>query len=128
MPSVWRRILNFLNDATAFEETDKRTAQAQQRRYAELEARLKKKDNVIAEIMENLINEKKDLGGFEVRSAIRTLRPGNDQRHPASTPRYEYQREIADRVRILPATQRSAPATSLNDVFSSTTIGHPRSG
>lgn len=55
----------FENGAAAFEKTDRRTAQAQQRRTAELEARLKKKDNVIAEIMEDLINEKKDLGGFE---------------------------------------------------------------
>ena len=37
-------------------------AEAQQRRTAELEARLKKKDNVIAEIMEDLINEKKTWG------------------------------------------------------------------
>ena len=55
----------FENGAAAFEKTDKRTAQAQQRRTAELEARLKKKDNVIAEIMEDLINEKKDLGSFD---------------------------------------------------------------
>ena len=53
----------FENGAAAFEKTDKRTAQAQQRRTAELEARLKKKDNVIAEIMEDLINEKKRPGG-----------------------------------------------------------------
>ena len=38
----------FENGAAAFEKTDRRTAQAQQRRTAELEARLKKKDNVIA--------------------------------------------------------------------------------
>ena len=39
--------------------TDKRTVQAEQRRHAELEAKLKKKDSVIAEIMEDLIAEKK---------------------------------------------------------------------
>ena len=38
----------FENGAAAFEKTDRRTAQAQQRRTAELEARLKKKDNVKA--------------------------------------------------------------------------------
>ena len=53
----------FENGATAFEKTDRRTAEVQQRRTAELEARLKKKDNVIAEIMEDLINEKKPGGG-----------------------------------------------------------------
>ena len=53
----------FENGAAAFEKTDKRTAQAQQRRTAELEARLKKKDKVIAEIMEDLINEKKKTWG-----------------------------------------------------------------
>ena len=41
----------FENGAAAFEKTDRRTAQAQQRRTAELEARLKKKDSGIAEIM-----------------------------------------------------------------------------
>ena len=46
----WRKAF-FENGAAAFEKTDRRTAQAQQRRTAELEARLKKKDNVIAEIM-----------------------------------------------------------------------------
>ena len=54
----------FENGAAAFEKTDRRTAQAQQRRTAELEARLKKKDKAIAEIMEDLINEKKDLGAL----------------------------------------------------------------
>ena len=54
----------FENGAAAFEKTDRRTAQAQQRRTAELEARLKKKDNVIAEIMEDLINDKKRPGGL----------------------------------------------------------------
>ena len=54
----------FKNGAAAFEKTDRRTAEAQQRRTAELEARLKKKDNVIAEIMEDLINEKKRPGGL----------------------------------------------------------------
>ena len=46
----WRKEF-FENGAAAFEKTDRRTAQAQQRRTAELEARLKKKDSVIAEIM-----------------------------------------------------------------------------
>ena len=54
----------FENGAAAFEKTDRRMAEAQQRRTAELEARLKKKDNVIAEIMEDLINEKKRPGGL----------------------------------------------------------------
>lgn len=52
----------FENGAAAFERVDRRTAQAQQRRYAELEAKLKKKDTVIAEIMEDLIAEKKGRG------------------------------------------------------------------
>ena len=55
----------FENGAAAFEKQDKRTAQAQQRRYAELEAKLKKKDTVIAEIMEDLIAEKKTWGALK---------------------------------------------------------------
>ena len=58
----WQKAF-FENGAAAFEKTDRRTAQAQQRRTAELEARLKKKDKVIAEIMEDLINEKKKTWG-----------------------------------------------------------------
>ena len=54
----------FENGATAFEKTDKRTEQAAQRRYADLEAKLKKKDHVIAEIMEDLIPEKKGRGAL----------------------------------------------------------------
>jgi transposase-like protein len=54
----------FENGAAAFEKTDKRTEQAVQRRYADLEAKLKKKDNVIAEIMEDLIAEKKGRGAL----------------------------------------------------------------
>ena len=41
----WQKAF-FENDAAAFEKTDRRTARAQQRRTAELEARLKKKDTV----------------------------------------------------------------------------------
>ncbi len=52
----------FENGAAAFEKTDKRSAQAEQRRRGELEAKLKKKDMVIAEIMEDLITEKKGRG------------------------------------------------------------------
>ena len=59
----WRKEF-FENGTAAFEKTDRRTAQAQQRRTAELEVRLKKKDNVIAEIMEDLINKKKRPGGL----------------------------------------------------------------
>ena len=44
-------------------QTDKRTEQAAQRRYAELEAKLAKKDTVIAQIMEDLIAEKNGGGG-----------------------------------------------------------------
>jgi transposase-like protein len=54
----------FENGAAAFERTDKRTVQAQQRRQAELEAKLKKKDSVIAQIMEDLIAEKKGRGAL----------------------------------------------------------------
>ena len=54
----------FENGAAAFEKTDKRTAQAEQRRFAELQAKLKKKDSVIAEIMEDLIAEKKGRGAL----------------------------------------------------------------
>ncbi len=54
----------FENGAAAFERTDKRTAQAELRRQAELESKLKKKDSVIAEIMEELIAEKKRRGGL----------------------------------------------------------------
>jgi len=53
----------FENGAAAFEKADKRTLQAEQRRYAELEAKLKRKDAVIAEIMEDLIAEKNGRGG-----------------------------------------------------------------
>jgi transposase-like protein len=52
----------FENGAAAFERVDKRTVQSEQRRRAELEAKLKKKDSVIAEIMEDLIAEKKGRG------------------------------------------------------------------
>ena len=52
----------FENGAAAFEKTDKRSVQAEQRRRGELEAKLKKKDMVIAEIMEDLIAEKKGRG------------------------------------------------------------------
>ena len=52
------------NGAAAFKKTDRRTAEAQQRRTAELEARLKQKDNVLAESMADLINEKKRPGGL----------------------------------------------------------------
>jgi transposase-like protein len=54
----------FENGAAAFERTDKRAAQAEQRRRAELEAKLKKKDAVIAQIMEDLIAEKKGRGAL----------------------------------------------------------------
>ena len=54
----------FENGAAAFEKTDKRTVQAEQRRVAELQAQLKKKDSVIAEIMEDLIAEKKGRGAL----------------------------------------------------------------
>jgi transposase-like protein len=54
----------FENGAAAFEKEDKRTVQAQQRRVSELEAKLKKKDTVIAEIMEDLIAEKKGRGAL----------------------------------------------------------------
>lgn len=54
----------FENGASAFEKLHKRKAQAEQRRYAELENRLQQKDTVIAEIMEDLINEKKRGGGL----------------------------------------------------------------
>ena len=52
----------FENGAAAFEKKDKRAVKAEQRRFAELEAKLKKKDTVIAEIMEELIAEKKGRG------------------------------------------------------------------
>ena len=54
----------FENGASVFEKTDKRTVQAEQRRVSELEAKLKKKDTVIAEIMEDLIAEKKGRGAL----------------------------------------------------------------
>lgn len=54
----------FENGAAAFARTDKRAAQAEQRRQAELEAKLQKKDAVIAEIMEDLIAEKKERGAL----------------------------------------------------------------
>jgi transposase-like protein len=52
----------FENGAAAFEKTDKRMVKAQERRFSELEAKLTKKDAVIAEIMEDLITEKKGRG------------------------------------------------------------------
>lgn len=52
----------FENGASVFEKTDNRTVKAEQRRVSELEAKLKKKDSVIAEIMEDLIAEKKRGG------------------------------------------------------------------
>jgi len=54
----------FENGAAVFEKADKRTVQAQQRRVSELEAKLKKKDTVIAEIMADLIAEKKGRGAL----------------------------------------------------------------
>lgn len=52
----------FENGAAAFERTDKRASQAEKRRQADLETKLQKKDSVIAEIMEELIAEKKRPG------------------------------------------------------------------
>ena len=52
----------FENGAAAFDKVDKRATQAQQRRFTDLEAKLRKKDTVIAEIMEDLITEKKRHG------------------------------------------------------------------
>jgi transposase-like protein len=54
----------FENGAAAFEKTAKRTVQAEQRRVSALEAKLKKKDTVIADIMEDLIAEKKGRGAL----------------------------------------------------------------
>ena len=55
----------FENGVAAFEKSGRRSEQAAQRRCAGLEAKLKKKDHVIAEIMEDLIAEKKEMGHFE---------------------------------------------------------------
>jgi hypothetical protein len=55
----------FENGAAAFEKTDKSKVMAEQRRVSELETKLKKKDSVIAEIMEDLIAEKKEVGCSE---------------------------------------------------------------
>ena len=50
-----RRKEVFENGAAVFEKTDKHTVHAEQRRLSALEAKLNKKDTVIAEIMEDLI-------------------------------------------------------------------------
>ena len=57
----WQKEL-FENGVAVFVRTDKRTEAVQQRRQAELEAKSKKKDSVIAEIMEELIAKKTALG------------------------------------------------------------------
>ena len=68
----------FENGAAAFARSDQRTVQAEQRHQAELEAKLKKKDAVIAEIMEELIAEQKDVGRSE-RCLGATGRAGPDR-------------------------------------------------
>jgi transposase-like protein len=54
----------FEKGAAAFERTDKCTVQAEQRRVSELEAKLKREDTVIAEIMEDRIAEEEGRGAL----------------------------------------------------------------
>lgn len=49
--------------AALFDKADRRTVKGEQRSVSELEAKLKKMDTVVAEIMEDLVAEKCWLGG-----------------------------------------------------------------
>jgi len=57
----WQQVL-FENGEAAFERTGRRTEDAGQRKVAALEAKLQKKNEVIAELMQEHVELKKELG------------------------------------------------------------------
>jgi len=59
----WQQIL-FENGTLAFERTSKSREDAQSRKIAALEAKLQKKDEVVAELLEEHVTLKKTLGGL----------------------------------------------------------------
>jgi transposase len=63
-PTVFYRWLKefFENGAAAFAHEDSRERQAAERRIAALEEKLKKKNEVLSELMEEHVQLKKDLG------------------------------------------------------------------
>jgi transposase len=54
----------FDNGAAAFERSEKRTLDVKDRRIAVLESKLQRKNEVVAELMEEHVQLKKELGGF----------------------------------------------------------------
>jgi transposase-like protein len=52
----------FENGAAAFERTDRRAADLKDRRIAALESKLQRKNEVVAELMEEHVQLKKELG------------------------------------------------------------------
>jgi transposase len=57
----WQKVL-FENGGAAFERTGRRVENAQQRKVAALEAKLQQKNEVIAELMQEHVELKKELG------------------------------------------------------------------
>ncbi len=57
----WQKIF-FENGAAAFERSRDRADQAKDRKIAQLEAKLTKKNEVVAELMEEHVQLKKELG------------------------------------------------------------------
>ena len=57
----WQKVL-FENGATAFERTNRRAENAQERKVAALETKLQQKNEVIAELMQEHVELKKELG------------------------------------------------------------------
>ena len=54
----------FDNGAAAFERSEKRTLDVKDRRIAALESKLQRKNEVVAELMEEHVQLKKELGGL----------------------------------------------------------------
>lgn len=57
----WQKVL-FENGAAAFERTNRRAEDAQERKVAALETKLQQKNEVIAELMQEHVELKKELG------------------------------------------------------------------
>jgi len=57
----WQKLL-FENGATAFQRSNRRTEDAQERKVAALETKLQQKNEVIAELMQEHVELKKELG------------------------------------------------------------------
>jgi transposase-like protein len=57
----WQKLL-FENGATAFQRSNRRAEEAQERKVAALETKLQEKNEVIAELMQEHVELKKELG------------------------------------------------------------------